>query len=46
MERIPAARCNQANQASRRTLQRAGMFPCARIIRGRIPDDLSKERDV
>ena len=46
MERIPAARCNQANEASRRTLQRAGMFPCARIIRGRIADDSSKERDV
>lgn len=33
---IPAARCHQDNQASRLALQRAGMFPCARIIRGRV----------
>jgi GNAT superfamily N-acetyltransferase len=33
---IPAARCHQGNLASRRTLQRAGMLPCARIVRGRI----------
>jgi GNAT superfamily N-acetyltransferase len=33
---IPAARCNQNNVASRRTLERAGMFPCARILRGRL----------
>jgi GNAT superfamily N-acetyltransferase len=36
MGRIPAARCNQANIGSRRTLQRGGMFPCARIVRGRV----------
>ncbi len=34
---IPAARCRHDNQASRRTLERGGMFPCARIVRGRIP---------
>jgi GNAT superfamily N-acetyltransferase len=34
--RIPAARCHQNNVASRRTLERAGMFPCARILRGRL----------
>jgi GNAT superfamily N-acetyltransferase len=33
---VPAARCNQGNVGSRRTLQRAGMFPCARIVRGRL----------
>ena len=33
---VPAARCNQANVGSRRTLQRAGMLPCARILRGRL----------
>ena len=33
---VPAARCNKVNIASRLTLQRAGMFPCARIVRGRI----------
>ena len=37
MGRVPAARCNQDNSASRRTLQRAGMFPCARIVTGRLP---------
>ncbi len=31
---IPAARCNVANAASRRTLQRAGMLPCARVLTG------------
>lgn len=34
--RTPAARCHQDNAASRRTLQRAGMFPCGRIVRGRL----------
>jgi len=33
---IPAARCNKDNVASRLTLQRAGMLPCAHIVRGRI----------
>ncbi len=30
--RVPAARCNVANAASRATLQRAGMLPCARLL--------------
>lgn len=34
--RIPAARCHETNLASRLTLQRAGMFPCARLVRGAI----------
>ena len=33
---IPAARCNQKNVGSRLTLQRAGLLPCARIVRGRL----------
>jgi GNAT superfamily N-acetyltransferase len=33
---VPAARCHQTNAASRQTLERAGMFPCARILRGRL----------
>lgn len=33
---VPAARCHRDNVASRRTLQRGGMFPCARIVRGAI----------
>jgi GNAT superfamily N-acetyltransferase len=33
---IPVARCRDTNCASRRTLQRAGMLPCARIVRGRL----------
>jgi GNAT superfamily N-acetyltransferase len=34
--KIPAARCNADNEASRRTLQKAGLLPCARILAGRI----------
>jgi GNAT superfamily N-acetyltransferase len=34
MGRVPAARCNVSNVASRATLQRAGFFPCARILHG------------
>jgi GNAT superfamily N-acetyltransferase len=34
MGRIPAARCNVTNAASRATLQKAGFRPCARILRG------------
>jgi GNAT superfamily N-acetyltransferase len=33
---VPAARCRHDNLASRRTLERAGMFPCARILHGRL----------
>ena len=33
---IPAARTGQDNTASQRTLQRAGMMPCARIVTGRL----------
>jgi GNAT superfamily N-acetyltransferase len=32
----PGARCGEDNVGSRRTLQRAGMFPCARVLRGRL----------
>jgi GNAT superfamily N-acetyltransferase len=32
--RIPAARCSAANEASRATLQKAGLLPCARILSG------------
>jgi GNAT superfamily N-acetyltransferase len=32
--RIPAARCSPSNPASRSTLQRAGMIPCARVLTG------------
>jgi GNAT superfamily N-acetyltransferase len=32
--KIPAARCNVANTASRRTLQKAGMLPCCRLLVG------------
>jgi GNAT superfamily N-acetyltransferase len=34
MGRIPAARCNATNIASRATLQKAGLFPCARLLSG------------
>jgi GNAT superfamily N-acetyltransferase len=36
MGRVPAARCNVSNDASRATLQKAGMVPCALIISGEI----------
>jgi len=36
MGKTPAARCSASNVASRRTLQRAGMAPCAWIIGGSI----------
>lgn len=32
--RRPAARCNAANMASRKTLEKAGLLPCARIVSG------------
>lgn len=32
--KTPAARCNVANVASRRTLQKAGLLPCGRILLG------------
>jgi GNAT superfamily N-acetyltransferase len=32
--RIPAARCNASNVASRATLQKAGFLPCARVLDG------------
>jgi GNAT superfamily N-acetyltransferase len=34
--KIPAARCNVANLASRRTLQNAGFVPCGNIIIGEL----------
>ena len=35
---VPAARCNPANVASRRTLQRAGFVPCGHILKGVLND--------
>ena len=34
--RVPAARCNVENMASRRTLERAGMVVCGHIVRGEV----------
>jgi GNAT superfamily N-acetyltransferase len=39
MGRIPAARCNATNAASRATLQKAGMLPCARMLVGILPSE-------
>lgn len=36
--RIPAARCNVQNLASRKTLQRAGFVPCGNILAGDLPE--------
>ena len=35
--RVPAARCNPGNVASRRTLQRAGFAPCGHLVKGSVP---------
>jgi len=39
---LPGARCFHANVGSRGALQRAGLLPCGRILKGRLPptDDL------
>jgi len=34
--RVPAARCNPDNLASRRTLQKAGFVPCGHILNGSV----------
>jgi GNAT superfamily N-acetyltransferase len=34
--KLPAARCGTANTASRATLQKAGLLPCARILLGEV----------
>ena len=34
MGKTPAARCNADNVASRRTMQKAGLLPCGRILQG------------
>jgi GNAT superfamily N-acetyltransferase len=34
--RRPSARCNATNVASRRTLQKAGFLPCARLLEGTV----------
>jgi GNAT superfamily N-acetyltransferase len=36
MGKVPAARCNASNVASRATLQQAGLLPCARLLTGAI----------
>jgi len=41
--RRPAARCNAANMASRKTLEKAGFLPCARILSGSVSADKLKE---
>jgi GNAT superfamily N-acetyltransferase len=38
----PAARCDPANLASRRTLQKAGLLPCGRLLAGEVDTDLFK----
>ncbi|MDE2126068.1 MAG: GNAT family N-acetyltransferase [Armatimonadetes bacterium] len=34
--KTPSARCNADNLASRRTLQKAGMWPCGRLLTGKV----------
>jgi GNAT superfamily N-acetyltransferase len=40
MGKVPAARCNPTNLASRGTLQKAGLLPCARLLVGRLERQL------
>jgi GNAT superfamily N-acetyltransferase len=35
-EKTPAARCDPDNIASRQTLEKAGMLPCARLLSGKV----------
>ena len=44
MGKIPAARCNVVNAASRACLQKAGMLPCARVLEGRAEDAGAPQR--
>jgi hypothetical protein len=41
---IPAARCNVENAASRATVQKAGLLPCARLLSGVIAPTLNETR--
>ena len=34
MGKVPAARCDATNSASRASLQKAGLLPCARMLSG------------
>jgi GNAT superfamily N-acetyltransferase len=34
MGKVPAARCDATNTASRASLQKAGLLPCARMLSG------------
>src|SRR5262249_45494005 len=34
--KVPAARCSVTNVASRKTLEKAGLLPCARILTGEV----------
>lgn len=34
MGKVPAARCNVSNAASRKTLEKAGLMPCGRVLSG------------
>jgi GNAT superfamily N-acetyltransferase len=36
MGKVPAARCSVSNVASRKTLEKAGMLPCARVLIGEV----------
>jgi GNAT superfamily N-acetyltransferase len=40
---VPAARCNTANVASRRTLQKAGFVPCGHILKGSVGTNSGSE---
>jgi GNAT superfamily N-acetyltransferase len=45
MGKVPAARCNAVNVASRATLQKAGMMPCGRMLAGAITNPRQREAE-
>ena len=40
---VPGARCNPANVASRKTLQKAGFVPCGHILNGSVVPDRGRQ---
>ena len=39
----PAARCNPSNHASRRTLEKAGLLPCGRLLAGAVKGESNED---
>jgi GNAT superfamily N-acetyltransferase len=46
MGKVPAARCNVKNVGSRRSLEKAGMLPCARVLEGGVGPVMAGRRSA